>query len=259
MVALNYEVKHIRKNEYSRSGDSLVRLQAIVVHYTANPGGGAEMHYRYFNNLNGRYAGAHIFVDRNKALEIIPLGEVAYHANERKAGPLLSALKASTSYYPGGNANLLTVGIEMCVEKDGSIHPDTIERTRLVIKKLQAEHEQLRDTKNRVIRHYDVTGKNCPAPFVASQAKWDAFLESVDKSVTVAAVEPKTSEGVEYMEPSNQSIKDSVSIVLSRLERKENGISSKWREDFLAGKLTTSDAIGLIYVALERGLIQGEK
>jgi N-acetylmuramoyl-L-alanine amidase len=79
------------------------------------------------------------------------------------------------------------------------------------------------------------------------------------QNVGVAGVGPKTNEGVEYMEPSNQSIKDSVSIVLSRLEGKENGISSKWREDFLAGKLTTSDAIGLIYVALERGLIQGEK
>jgi N-acetylmuramoyl-L-alanine amidase len=64
-------------------------------------------------------------------------------------------------------------------------------------------------------------------------------------------------EGVEIMNPTNQSIKDSVSIVLNRLEHKENGISDKWRKDFLEGKLTTSDAVGLIYVALERELIQG--
>jgi N-acetylmuramoyl-L-alanine amidase len=65
--------------------------------------------------------------------------------------------------------------------------------------------------------------------------------------------------GDEIMDPSNQAIRDSVSIVLKRLENKENGISPKWRNDFLDGKLTTSDAIGLIYVALERGLIQGDK
>jgi N-acetylmuramoyl-L-alanine amidase len=64
--------------------------------------------------------------------------------------------------------------------------------------------------------------------------------------------------GDEIMNPSNQAIRDSVAVVLKRLENKENGISPQWRKDFLNGKLTTSDAIGLIYVALERGLIQGE-
>jgi N-acetylmuramoyl-L-alanine amidase len=182
MVALNYQKKHIRVNEHTRSGDKLLKLQAIVVHYTANNGGNADMHYNYFNNgAGGRYAGAHIFVDRHKALEIIPLDEVAYHANER--GPLLSSLRASTSYYPGGNANLLTIGIEMCLESDGSFHPDTIERTRLVIKYLQSKYSQLRDTKNRVVRHYDVTGKNCPKPFVESSAKWNNFLNSIDKPI----------------------------------------------------------------------------
>ena len=72
------------------------------------------------------------FIDRKEAREIIPLNEVAYHANERKAGPLLSALKATAPYYPGGNANLLTLGIEMCIEKDGSFHPDTVARTQPV-------------------------------------------------------------------------------------------------------------------------------
>jgi N-acetylmuramoyl-L-alanine amidase len=67
----------------------------------------------------------------------------------------------------------------------------------------------------------------------------------------------KQEEGVEYMNPSKQAISNSVSTVLKRLEEKENGISPQWREDFLKEKLTTSDAIGLIYVALERGLIQG--
>jgi N-acetylmuramoyl-L-alanine amidase CwlA len=189
MVALNYEKKHIKLNPYSRSGDKLIKLQAVVIHYTANPGGDADMHYRYFNGLKGRYAGAHIFVDKDKALEIIPLDEVAYHANERN--PKLSTLNASTSYYPKGNANLLTVGIEMCLEPNGELHPDTIERTRLVVKYLQSMYSQLSDTKNRIIRHYDVTGKNCPKPFVEDEQKWNAFLYSIDQpikeSVKVAA------------------------------------------------------------------------
>lgn len=188
MVALNYKKDHVIINPYSRSGDKLLRVQAIVIHYTANPGANALMHANFFDGADGgayRYAGAHIFVDRKEALEVIPLNEVGYHANERKAGPLLSALKASTSYYPGGNANLLTIGIEMCIEKDGSFHPDTVERTRQVVKMLQAKFPQLRDTQNRVVRHYDITGKNCPKPFVENKQAWNAFLKSIDDPVKV--------------------------------------------------------------------------
>jgi N-acetylmuramoyl-L-alanine amidase CwlA len=190
MVALNYRKDHVIINPYSRSGDKLLRVQAIVVHYTANPHANAEDHQEYFDGLDGgnyRYAGAHIFVDKDEAVEVIPLNEVGYHANERKAGPLLSALKATASYYPGGNANLLTLGIEMCIEKDGSFHPDTVERTRQVVKMLQAKFQQLSDTPNRVVRHYDITGKNCPKPFVENKQAWNAFLKSIDDPVKVEA------------------------------------------------------------------------
>jgi N-acetylmuramoyl-L-alanine amidase CwlA len=186
MVELNYRKDHVIVNKYSRPGDKLIRLQAIVVHYTANPYANAEDHQEYFDGADGgnyRYAGAHLFVDKDEVVEAIPLNEVAYHANERKAGPLLSALKASTSFYPGGNANLLTVGIEMCIEKDGSFHPNTVERTRLLIKTLQRWYPQLADTQNRVVRHYDITGKNCPKPFVENKQAWNKFLKSIDEPI----------------------------------------------------------------------------
>ena len=44
MVALNYKKDHVIINPYSRSGDKLLRVQAIVIHYTANPGANALMH-----------------------------------------------------------------------------------------------------------------------------------------------------------------------------------------------------------------------
>lgn len=188
MTALNYRTDHIMKNKYSRPGHKLLRVQAIVVHYTANPSATAANHYKYFNTPTGgggRYAGAHIFIDKDEALELIPLDEVAYHANEKS--PKLSALKASVPFYPGGNANLLTIGIEMCIEKDGTFHSETVERTRMVIKKLQDQFPDLKDTKNRVVRHYDITGKICPKPFVDDEQKWKAFLSSIDQPVKVAS------------------------------------------------------------------------
>lgn len=175
-VKLNYEVKHINKNKFSRPGYKLLPVKAFVIHYTANNGGTADNHFGYFNNLKNRYASAHIFVDRSKALEIIPLKEVAFHANERKKGPLISSLKATAAYYPGGNANLISIGIEMCMEKDGTIHPDTIARTLLVLQKLQKQFGVW-----PIYRHYDVTGKKCPAPFITNGKLWTKFLADVKK------------------------------------------------------------------------------
>lgn len=189
MVALNYEIKHIKKHPTTRTGNKLLKVSANVIHYTANAGGTADNHFTYFNstlpNSNDklptdkkRFASAHIFVDRHKALELIPLDEVAFHANDRKAGPLLSVLRASAPYYKGGNANLLSIGIEMCMEKNGIIHPETIARTVLVVKMLQEKFG-----KRPIYRHYDISGKNCPAPFVANKNLWYDFLNDVNKKV----------------------------------------------------------------------------
>jgi GH25 family lysozyme M1 (1,4-beta-N-acetylmuramidase) len=74
------------------------------------------------------------------------------------------------------------------------------------------------------------------------------------------AAESKTNkeEEIELYQPSNQAIINSTAVVLSRLEKKDPGaISPAWRDKLQKGQLTVSDAIGLIYVALERELIQG--
>jgi N-acetylmuramoyl-L-alanine amidase len=196
MVKLNYQKKHIRKNDNSRPAYKLLKVQAVVVHYTANPGADADDHFKYFDQTivgTERYAGAHIFVDRHKALELIPLGEGTFGANDGGNASLrLPTLRARDSRYPtktgDGNANLLTIHVEMCLESDGTLHPDTIERTRLVLKYLQSLYSQLSDTQNRIIRHYDVTGKNCPKPFVEDGQKWNAFLYSVDQPIKEEAL-----------------------------------------------------------------------
>jgi N-acetylmuramoyl-L-alanine amidase len=191
MVQLNYQKKHIKKNDNSRPGYKLLRVQAVIIHYTANPGADADDHFNYFDDTivgTERYAGAQIFVDRHKALELIPLDEGTFGANDGGTAALkLQTLRARDARYPtrtgDGNANLLTIHIEMCLEPDGSIHPDTIERTRQVVKMLQGKFPQLKDTNNRVVRHFDVTGKNCPRPFVVDEQKWKAFLSSIDQPV----------------------------------------------------------------------------
>lgn len=236
MVALNYEQKHIRINKFSRPGFKLLRVAATVIHYTANNGGTADNHFCYFDTLKDRYASAHIFVDRIKALEIIPLDEVAFHANERKEGPLIASLKATAPYYGGGNANLISIGIEMCMEKDGTIHPDTIARTILVVQMLQQKYG-----KHPIYRHYDVTGKLCPALFVANKALWEKFKLDVEKKEETKVDQEKLvltpgqkrafEKLVEHgLMAANYEVKDSVDVrlitmlapLLNKLEAKES-------------------------------------
>nr|WP_295970270.1 N-acetylmuramoyl-L-alanine amidase [uncultured Bacillus sp.] len=59
-------------------------------------------------------------------------------------------------------------------------------------------------------------------------------------------------------EPSNQAIRNAVSTVLMRFEKKDPSLASFWREKANKGELTISDAVGLLYVAIERGYITGK-
>ncbi|EAD1199076.1 N-acetylmuramoyl-L-alanine amidase family protein [Listeria monocytogenes] len=180
MSVLQYN--YINKNQFSRPGYKLLRVSKIVMHYTANPGASADNHRRYFRDLKNRYASAHIFIDDKEAICIIPLNEVAYHANERSCK--LTALQASTSYYRGGNANLTSIGIEMCLDKNGNITAATFNRSVDVAAELCKTYDL---TASDIIRHYDVTGKNCPAPWVAKPSELTRFRNAVNAKLKGAS------------------------------------------------------------------------
>ncbi|MGN7407727.1 N-acetylmuramoyl-L-alanine amidase family protein [Sporosarcina sp. SAFN-010] len=70
---------------------------------------------------------------------------------------------------------------------------------------------------------------------------------------------PKTEE-TELYKPSVSAIVNSTATVLKRLEQKnDQSLDPQWREKLLKGELTLSDAIGLLYVAIDRGHIVGKE
>ncbi|MCM3756522.1 N-acetylmuramoyl-L-alanine amidase [Sporosarcina aquimarina] len=59
--------------------------------------------------------------------------------------------------------------------------------------------------------------------------------------------------------PTSSAILNSTATVLKRLEQKTDlPLDPQWREKLLKGELTISDAIGLLYVAIDRGHIVGK-
>ncbi len=70
---------------------------------------------------------------------------------------------------------------------------------------------------------------------------------------------PQPKEEPKLYKPSAKAILNPTAKVLRRLENKsEDPLDPKWRKQLLAGDLTESDAIGLIYVAIDRGQIVGK-
>lgn len=160
---------YIKKNQYSRPGLKLTNHAKGIIHYTANPGATAANHLNYFNNLSDRYASAHIFVDKSEAICIIPLDEVAYAAND-------GTYRGVPALKP--NANYKSISVEMCQEPDGSFHPNTIARTEDVFVELCKMYgwDPIKD----IVRHYDVTHKNCPAPWVSNPSEFIKFKKRVN-------------------------------------------------------------------------------
>ena len=78
-------------------------------------------------------------------------------------------------YYHNECRNENSIGIEMCcIKKNGKldISEQTVANTIELTKQLMAKYNI---PVENVIRHYDVTHKKCPAPFVADESRWEDF------------------------------------------------------------------------------------
>ena len=154
------DVQLLDVNPYSRPGTETEEITGIVVHYTANPGSTAQNNRDYFNGLKDSHeteASSNFIVGLDgEIIQCVPTWEMAYASNSR---------------------NIDTVSIECC-------HPDetgkfTDETYRALVQLTAWLCVKFDLTEDQVIRHYDVTGKNCPKYFVENEDAWAQFKEDV--------------------------------------------------------------------------------
>lgn len=138
----------------------------IAMHYTANNGDTALGNCNYFYSAY-RGASAHFFVDENSIWQCVSLNNTAWHVGAKK-------------YYHPSARNSNTIGIEMCSRKDASgkyyIKDATVENARKLVRWLMGEYGI---SVSNVIRHYDVTHKICPEPWVRNSALFINFKNSL--------------------------------------------------------------------------------
>lgn len=147
-------------------------IKYIVIHYVG-AAGSALNNVKYYASTDVG-ASAHYYVghasENGAVYQSVAPENCAWHCGHDKGG----------RYYHPECRNDNAIGIEMCTHKasDGMWYFDdiTVEKTIELIKWLMSEYNIDADN---VIRHYDVTHKTCPAPFVVDEQKWKDFKNNL--------------------------------------------------------------------------------
>lgn len=157
--------------------DSLrVKMQSVkgvVLYWSFNPVNARQMR-NYYNTTN-QPAATHFIVDDKTLLQVIPEGEIAFHAGRANYRPLGQELLRQN---PDG-LNKVLLGITLCdSDKPESPWPQTrANAVRLVRALLQRYGLSTKD----LYRNYDLTGKESPKKLVDAAA-WAAFKREVEGS-----------------------------------------------------------------------------
>lgn len=150
------DIDLIRVDGAARRGTSLESTGGIVIHYIGNPGTTAAQNRNYFNSP-GTAVSAHFIVGlEGEIIQCVPLNEKSSASNHRNAD---------------------TISIEVC-------HPDEsgvfTEKTYQSLVRLTAWLcREIGFSEEQIIRHHDVTGKNCPRWFVEDPEAWETFKQDV--------------------------------------------------------------------------------
>jgi N-acetylmuramoyl-L-alanine amidase len=149
-------------------------IKYIVIHYTANNGDTAAGNASYYANNANLSASAHYFIDEHQDVyQSVKDSDTAWHCG-------------ASSYKHKYCRNSNSIGIELCSrnpngkvsaeDKGWYFKEETINNAVKLTKKLMAIYGVPAEN---VVRHYDVTGKRCPAPFVNDENAWQKFKERI--------------------------------------------------------------------------------
>lgn len=187
LTPYNFSLMSNKKNQY------------IVIHYVGAVST-AKNNVDYYAREELQKS-AHYFVDEISIWQSVEDKDRAWHC-----GGGLQGINGHTFYGICTNSN--SIGIEMCVKKDANgnwyFEEETVKNTVDLVKMLMQKYNIPID---RVIRHYDVTGKNCPAPYV-DETNWKNFKDKILANEGVLSVTQ-----YEELKAENKALKEEISAL----------------------------------------------
>ena len=178
----------IRIHEDSRPGTAMGQVKGIVIHYTGQAGTSAEATRLEYDKLDAGEEGtasSHFVIGIDgTVIQFIPLSEISYAAGE-----------AYTDW----------ISIQCChIDEGGKFSNATYQALVRLVNWLLDAYDLAPET---VLRHYDVTGENCPSYYVDNLDAWNQFL--TDIGGTPIVVETPEAAGDETGQGSQDSAQDS--------------------------------------------------
>lgn len=164
------KIKECFANPQNYGGYRDTKNLYLIFHYTANDGDHDEGNANYYKN-NVVKASAHYFTDDDSITRSVPDNRIAWAVGGKKWADC-NQTGGGTMY--GKITNTNSISIEMCdTNKDGKLMATNATLDN-AIKLGKALMEEYNIPIERVYRHFDVTGKHCPAYFMDNQA-WQKF------------------------------------------------------------------------------------
>ena len=142
----------------SRRGVMLEGVRNIVIHYVGNPGATAQQNRDYYANPSSDVSSHFVIGLKGEIIQCIPLHEKSSASNHR---------------------NKDTISIEVCHPDESGKFTDASYQSLVKLTAWLCETCDL-DSAD-VIRHYDITGKQCPLYFVTHEDAWEQFKKDVGR------------------------------------------------------------------------------
>ncbi|MBP5289541.1 MAG: N-acetylmuramoyl-L-alanine amidase [Clostridia bacterium] len=140
----------------SRRGEKLEGLTGIVIHYVGNPGTTARQNRNWYADPESEVSSHFIIGLKGEVLLCVPLDE-----------------KSSAS----NHANATTLSVEVChPDETGQFTKASEDRLVELLAYLCRRYDL---PVSGIIRHYDVTGKNCPKYYVEHEEAYLAMKKRV--------------------------------------------------------------------------------
>ena len=134
----------------------------IVIHYSGCACVSAETLARCLMNNNANDVSANYCIDDRDIICTIPPGYMSYGVTGR---------------------NNHIINIEVCFsDPDGRFELDTIANIRRVVKKCMRD---FKITPEKVVRHFDLTGKKCPWYYAEHPNEWARLHKMITKGVVL--------------------------------------------------------------------------
>ena len=149
---MNISKQFVNYNNSSRTQS----IKYIVIHSTGNTNDTAQNNHDYFSKSDTDVCSHFVIGLDGEIIQCVPLDEKSAASNNR---------------------NLDTISVEVCHPDSSGKFNDVTYDSLVKLTAWLCDNSGLKA--KDVIRHYDITGKECPKYFVDNESEWEKFLTDV--------------------------------------------------------------------------------